>query len=85
MIDRMFAEGRFPYIAENGLWSLRYVYGCESLTAPSGVMADGSITDVVAVNIDSYQKSMWAAFREELDEMLAELGSAFPTHIRLCA
>jgi len=82
LIDRMFAEGRFPYIAGNGFWSLRYVYGCESLTAPSGVMADGSVTDVIAINIDCYQKSMWGQFKEELDGMLAELGAAFPQQIR---
>jgi len=83
-LDERFAEGAFPYIQMSAAWALRYTYGVNSLTAPSGIMYDGvTVTDTVAVNIDSFQRSKWDQYIEELHGMLAELSAQFPRQIRL--
>lgn len=81
-LDNRFEEGAFPYTRSHGLFALRFVYGCNSLTAANGVLQDGSSPDVVAVNIDSYQRSKWFVFNQEINDMLAELSAEFPLKIR---
>lgn len=81
-LDIRFAQGAFSHIRNHSPFYLRFVYGCNSLTAPNGVLFDGSSADVVAVNIDSFQRSTWAQYNRELNEMMAELAEQFPRQIR---
>lgn len=81
-LDSRFAESAFPYIRDHGLFALRFVYGSNSLTAANGVLHDGSSPDVVSVNIDSYQRSKWPKYNQELNELLSELSGQFPRLIR---
>merc|ERR1712087_55921 len=54
------------WLLEKSFWTLRYVYGCDSLTSANGVRADGLITDVqvIAFNVDCYSRSYWGVFND---------------------
>ncbi|CAB9516700.1 Oxidoreductase [Seminavis robusta] len=81
-LDSRFSVGKYPYIFKHALFVLRDVYGCNSLTAANGVMSDGTSPDVIAVNIDSYQRSQWKKYNTELNEMMADLSAEFPRVMR---
>lgn len=82
-MDDRFASGDFPVLEDHTLYALRKVFGSNSLTAANGVMADGSLPDYLAVNMDSYQRSQWSRYNTELNNLLAELSARFPQQIRL--
>ena len=81
-MDYRFDDGCYPYIRDHGLFALRKVFGCNSLTAANGVLADGSSPDFIAVNIDSYQRKRWEQYNAELNTLLADLSTEFPEKIR---
>jgi len=83
-MDKYFKE-QSSFLRDTGLWALRYVYGSESLTAYNGVNFFGNVTDVVAVNHDSYQRSNWARWNTEFIAFMAALSAEFPRVIRLHA
>lgn len=81
-LDNRFEQGYYPYVLKHGLFNLRFVFGSNSLTAANGVLADGTLPNFIAVNIDSFQRSQWEQYNTELNEMMADLSAEFPQQLR---
>ena len=74
-------DERMPHICGRYLLALRFVFGCDSLTAANANQGGGQRTDFVCLNFDEYRQSTWPTFNADMDDLAAMLHAEFPNRI----
>ena len=79
-VGRLLDES-MPWICRRYIFAMRFVFGCDSLTAGNANPTAGARVDFVCFNFDDYRQSTWSTFLTDMDTFAAALHAAWPGRV----